>query len=402
MAGLRIVHISQECSGNGGVGRYLLGLYSALQENGHEVYAIHSDSSVSRSPDGVVQDFRVDALSTNSASGSSSDVLKILGKIRPDLVHIHNNSNFALEYEIRNHYPAIKSLHTYEFCPSQTKYHHLPGKTCSHSTSLLCLPRMGYKRCMLSKRPWVLWQYYRNCKAANRNNLFYQKLIVASQYVKRQAKLTGYPSEQIEVLPYFTEAPPEHSLYKPAEKQVLFVGRVVPEKGVLHLLQAFSRVSTPATLVIVGSGMQLKQARELSTKLGVGNAVKFTGWVDHQKMQSIYQDATVVVVPSLWPEPFGIVGIEAMSYAKPVVAFSVGGIPEWLEDSVTGFAVSPYDVQEMSEKIAYLLNNQELAQRMGIRGRNKALTEFSPAKHVHKLIQIYRKVSNNELQTTTG
>jgi glycosyltransferase involved in cell wall biosynthesis len=89
-----------------------------------------------------------------------------------------------------------------------------------------------------------------------------------------------------------------------------------------------------------------------------------------------------------------MVGIEAMSYGKPVVAFNVGGIPEWLEHRVTGFLVKPYDVKAMAENIDFLLENPTIAQKMGEMGRKQVELLFSKENHINRLLEIYRQVIN--------
>jgi len=99
----------------------------------------------------------------------------------------------------------------------------------------------------------------------------------------------------------------------------------------------------------------------------------------------------VVVVPSRWPEPFGIVGIEAMAHGRPVVAFGVGGIPEWLTDGVGGFVVPPADVATMAGRIVSVLANPAEAEAMALRGRARVLRDFSEEAHLAKLVPLYER-----------
>jgi len=99
----------------------------------------------------------------------------------------------------------------------------------------------------------------------------------------------------------------------------------------------------------------------------------------------------VVVVPSRWPEPFGVVGIEAMAHGRPVVAFGVGGIPDWLADGVGGFIVPPADVATMADRIAAVLAHPTEAEAMALRGRARVLREFSEAAHLAKLLPLYER-----------
>ena len=388
---MKIVHLSIECSSNGGVGTYICNLLPSLQSAGHEVSIIHADANSDPSLK-EVQQFYVKDFDSNKNERSASHVIEILKSINPGIVHIQGCNNFYLESEIRKQFHSIKTLHVYDFCPSGNKFHHALQKACVHPTGAMCVPRMIYKRCTLSKRPSVIWKHYRRAVEANQNNLQYKRLIVASEHVKIQAVASGYSANQIEVVPYFTKLPPINSTTSSGENKVLFTGRIVREKGVRKLLAAFKQLRTPAQLVIAGEGADLPKLKSLSKEFGIGNRVCFTGWVNPDQRDELYRNSSLVVVPSVWPEPFGIVGIEAMSYAKPVVAFQVGGISEWLDDGKTGFLVAPYDVAEMSKRIDSLLQQKDLAREMGILGRAKVEQQFSEAQHIHRLSETYNNV----------
>jgi glycosyltransferase involved in cell wall biosynthesis len=125
------------------------------------------------------------------------------------------------------------------------------------------------------------------------------------------------------------------------------------------------------------------------------------GWLNQEKSSVYYHQASAVVIPSVWPEPFGMVGLEAMSYAKPVVAFHVGGIPEWLEDGVTGFLVPPGDVKGMAGKINLLLQNPKTAQEMGFRGREGVKEQFAADRYVAGLMETYHQCIRANTQGVT-
>lgn len=393
---MRIVQLSKDYSANGGVGSYLLHLSSSLQAIGHEVFVIHGDPSVSQTPSHISGQFYIKGFyqigSRCNNKNSISQAIEILGAVNPDIVHVQAHNNFLLEMEIRQRFSTVKTLHVHDFCPSGNKFHHATGKVCQHPTGSLCVVRMGYKRCLLSKRPWVIWSQYRHCVEANRNNAHYTKIIVGSEYMKHQAVASGYPIDRIEVLPYFTGLPEIFTASNNGEKKILYVGRVVREKGLDRLLAAFSLVRIPSRLIVNGDGMDLWRAKKIAHRLGLDDRTEFSGWIDREKLSQYYQKASIVVVPSVWPEPFGLVGIEAMSYGKPVVAFNVGGIPEWLEDGVTGFLIQPYNVKEMAERIDYLLENPDVAREMGMQGRKRVEAEFSKEKHIARLLEIYHEV----------
>jgi glycosyltransferase involved in cell wall biosynthesis len=392
---MRIAIVTREASLNGGVGSYVTRLVAALSRAGHQVGVVHADRAAAL--DGVAcRSWFVEGYDEYTDSGlmhvGAADVLARLAEFAPDVVHVQGCNNFVLEEQIRRRYAAIKTLHVYDFCPSGTKYHHLWRRPCTHRTGLLCVPRMIYKRCELSRRPAVIWRNYRRASEANRNNAAYARLIVASGYVKRCAVATGYAEEHIAVVPYFAPLPPTVLAPPAGRREVLFVGRVVRVKGLLLLLRALARIGEPWHLTVAGDGMDLPRARRLAERLGVAGRTTFLGWVTGERLARAYEQAWVVVMPSLWPEPFGMVGLEAMSYGRPVVAFAVGGIPEWLQDGATGWLVPPGDGAALAAKILWLLDRPGVAREMGMAGRFAVETRFDEATHVARLEALYRTV----------
>ena len=109
------------------------------------------------------------------------------------------------------------------------------------------------------------------------------------------------------------------------------------------------------------------------------------GWVSHNDVPQYYHESRVVAIPSCWPEPFGLVGQEAMRCARPVVAFDVGGIPDWCDDGETGFIVPEQDVTAFAGALERLLTDFEIAQKMGQKGFEKAQLQFSFESNLNQL-----------------
>jgi glycosyltransferase involved in cell wall biosynthesis len=122
---------------------------------------------------------------------------------------------------------------------------------------------------------------------------------------------------------------------------VLFLGRMTSLKGGDVLIRAAAHASRllakPVRLVFAGSGPAEQPWRELAAALGV--RATFHGWVDGPNRVALLRSASLLAVPSLWPEPFGLVGLEAGVHGVPAVAFDVGGMGEWLQDDVNGLLV---------------------------------------------------------------
>jgi glycosyltransferase involved in cell wall biosynthesis len=173
----------------------------------------------------------------------------------------------------------------------------------------------------------------------------------------------------------------------PAEPRLLFVGRLETGKGIELLLE--SLVFLPdVSLEVVGDGGRAPAARALAKRLGLGERVRFHGWCSGAALESHYARARAVVVPSVWPEPFGLAGIEAMARARPVVAVNRGGIPEWLEEGETGFLADPTP-EALAAAARRLLDDLPLARRLGARARERCRERFSPGAHWEQLGRAY-------------
>lgn len=391
---MRVTFVSDGWRRNGGVGSYLWRLASALAARGDAVQVVHGDAAAGAQPG--IQDVHVPGCTTYGRSkarerASAAAALDAVAAFAPDVVHVQDGNNFTLEEGLRARYRAVKSLHVYDFCPSNTKYHHAIDRPCTHPTSALCLPRLGYKRCTTSRRPSVWLALQRRARDANRNNAGYAALIVASEHVRREALATGYPANQVRVVPYFVTPVSDGA---PEPGTIVTGGRLVREKGFDLFVDALARVPRPWRAIVAGDGMARADLEARARRAGLDDVVDFAGWQDEAGMDALYRRASVVVMPSRWPEPSGILGLEAMAHGRPVAAFSVGGIPEWLEHGVTGLLAPPLDSTALGDAIAALLADPSGAARMGEQGRLRAGSVFSPSRHLALLDDLYAALPN--------
>lgn len=388
---MRVTLISDEWRRNGGVASYVRRLAAALAARGDAVQVVHNDRGAEPAP-GVRDDYAAGSTAYGGAR-DSLEALAPVGAFAPDVVHVQSCNNFALEAALRQRYRATKTLHVYDFCPSNTKYHHALERECSHPTGAMCLPRMGYKRCTTSRRPHVWLRLQRRAEAANRNNAGYHRLIVASEHVRRQALATGYPPAQVVVVPYFVEgADAPAPAPAPEPRTVVTAGRFTREKGFDLFIDAMARVPRPWRAVIAGDGMERAALERRAREAGLGGEITFAGWQDEAGMSALIRRAAVVVMPSRWPEPSGIVGLEAMAHGRPVVAFATGGIPEWLAPGETGLLAAPGDSAALGAAIASVLADPAMASRMGEAARARAASAYSAAPHLRDLTALYESL----------
>ena len=170
------------------------------------------------------------------------------------------------------------------------------------------------------------------------------------------------------------------------------VGWLLPIKGAMHLLRAMDTVwrkSPDTVLVFVGKGDLEYQLKEKARKMGADKRVHFLGWRDD--VHEIMPLLDVFVLPSL-NEGMGRVLVEAMAAGRPIVATSVGGIPDLVRDGENGLLVKPGDIEGLAREISRLLDQKDLRNEMGERGRTMAL-EFSVEKMVEKIDALYASLT---------
>jgi glycosyltransferase involved in cell wall biosynthesis len=203
------------------------------------------------------------------------------------------------------------------------------------------------------------------------------------------AETEGFDEEDFEIVHYGISARNGVRPHESGDPRLLCIGRLIPIKGHLVLLRALSRARArvPAvTLGLAGRGPLEPALKAYARELGLEEAVRFLGFVS--PVQRAIEDAGIVVVPSLG-EGFGMVALEAMERARPVIASAVGGLPEIVADGETGLVVPSGDADALAEAIVALAGDPQRAARMGAAGRERALAEFTPERSVRRVEELY-------------
>ena len=179
----------------------------------------------------------------------------------------------------------------------------------------------------------------------------------------------------------------------PNERIVLFVGRLVYEKGVHVLVNAIPKVleKVDAKFVIVGNGYMKEQLSGLVKSLGIAQKVLFTGFVDDETLRKLQTCADVSVVPSLF-EPFGIVALEAMAAGSPVVVSDTGGLGEIVDHDVDGVKVYTNNPDSLAWGITRVLTDERNAERLRNNAYKKILEKYNWDRIAHQTENIYSSV----------
>jgi glycosyltransferase involved in cell wall biosynthesis len=172
---------------------------------------------------------------------------------------------------------------------------------------------------------------------------------------------------------------------------MVFLGRIVPQKGLQVLLDALTQVNTPVHLDIAGDGHRLDAMRHHARDIGVGERVTFHGWVEPDEAADLIAAARAVVFPSIWHEPAGLVTLESAAHARPVIASRVGGIPEYAHPDFA-LRVEPGDAAALARSVNRLATDLSLARTMGAAGRRHAQTTFAMNPYLDRIDTIYEEV----------
>jgi glycosyltransferase involved in cell wall biosynthesis len=185
------------------------------------------------------------------------------------------------------------------------------------------------------------------------------------------------------------------------ERLVGFVSRLDPWKGADVFISIAARVAVdvPDVRFLVCAG-ELPGYEEYASdlerqakSLGIGDRVIFTGWRYRlDDIPEVMAAIDILVHTSVRPEPFGLVLIEAMASGKPVIAASDGGVPEVVEDGVTGFLADPREISSYVQRLKDLLNNRPLARQVGIAARRRVEGNFEMGNYVRRIERLYDEV----------
>lgn len=196
-------------------------------------------------------------------------------------------------------------------------------------------------------------------------------------------------------IPNFTEAPDQAISADERGRVLLYVGRLSREKGVQILLRAMPAVLNAcpnARLRVVGDGPQRGDLQRLATRLGLDAGVEFVGARSPERLDEVYRGCGAFVLPSLWMENCPVAVLEAMARGLPVIASRIGGVPELVNDGVTGVLVRSGDPDDLAEQAVRLLRDETLMDRMGRAAVDAFSRRYAPEVHARRLGELYRRL----------
>lgn len=302
---------------------------------------------------------------------AASVIEQIMKKLNPDIIHIHNFGAFSLSaFHVlkKLKVPVIVTLHDYTLiCPRATFlcYVNLPCK----------VPRVACK----------IGLELNNALIKDKVKLFIApSRFLADRFEEKLGEV------KIEVIPNPVEEIEAEAKKDLNTARILYVGRLEWYKGVYTLLEAFRGLKNKnVELLITGRGPEFETIKRFSH---IDSRIIPLGYVPEEEKRRLLKNASLTVVPSLWPEPFSMITLESFASATPVVASKIGGLPEIVEDGYNGRLFRPGDPEELRNILMVLIEDREELKKLQD-GAIKSARRYHVDKHAEKLKGIYEELA---------
>lgn len=390
---MRILIAHEAPAGGGGVESYLAAIMPALRARGHHVAFFCADARSGQGPTRLDDGPEVFSAGDEGLSAA----LERVARWAPDVCFSHNMGPLEVDEGLIAIAPVVKMMHGYfGTCISGLKSHAFPRvRPCAREFGPACLGLYFPRRCG-QLRPFLMVEQFGWARRQRRLLARYAHVVVASGHMAAEYARHGVPAARLTTVPLF---PTVHlaaaARPRPAVPTVLFLGRMTNLKGGDVLIRAVASAcrqsGAPMRLELAGSGPAEASWKALGAELGM--AVTFHGWVTGEQRLHLLRSASVLAVPSLWPEPFGLVGLEAAAHGVPSVAFDVGGIGDWLKDGVNGRLVREVGSPDaLAAALTGVLSRPDLLARLE-QGALRAASELGLAAHVQPLETILRRAA---------
>jgi glycosyltransferase involved in cell wall biosynthesis len=327
---------------------------------------------------------------------------RLLDDFRPDVIHAHgvyhHLTNSILEPARRRAIPIVYTLHDYKLvCPAYHFYTERGGlcEKCRGGRQWNCLTHRCTHGSLAMDALYAVDGLAQWHGGALRDAV--ARFVGPCRFIVEKFAEHGFPREKLRYVPNFFEsaddapvAPGDVEAIRAAHgPHILYFGRLSPEKGLDVLIDAAA--SADATLIVVGDGPKRAELeRQASAR---GGRCLFTGHLKGARLWAHVEAAAAVALPSVWYEIAPKSILEAQARARPIVTTRIGGLPEMVEDGVTGLVVPPGDRAALAAALRRVLDMDETGrERMGARGRARALGEFTRERYYREMTGIYAEL----------
>lgn len=386
----------------GGSEKYYFELAELLKKNGHEVafFSMRDEKNIKTD----CQEYFVEPIDLNTASKLKAiDVIysrenkkkmeEVLEKFKPNIVHL-NNFQRQLSASIiqpikEKKIPIVFTAHDMQaICPSSAMLYN--GEICEE-----CI-KSGYRNCI--KKSCVKNSKLKSILAVleakyYKKNRIYEKIdyiITPSEFIKKQLVSGNLKYNKMETIHNFVISKGKTESYKD-NGYAFFFGRLSIEKGILNLIEAFKNINQ-GKLLIAGDGPEREKIKKYIEENNLQNKIKLLGFLNQNEIRRYIQEASFIVIPSIWYEncPYSI--LETMEIGKPIIASKIGGIPELIEENENGFLFKYDDIQELERCMNKMFTDKKLTIKQSRKSRELFEQKYSEEIYYNKIMNIYNSL----------
>jgi len=389
---VRILQFNNYADPVGGAEVYALALTRELGRRGHEVglFGTSPDREVDEPHLRVVRRPRYDAAVLAEEPAVRAALLRFAGAVRPELVHVHNVYSLGLDTLVALGtlgVPIVQTVHDFSLlCPNAWCVRG-DGTNCAGGAGAQCFAHGCDKNYPFD--PEVALH-----TLAKQRALRERVDLTLCPSVRLCELMRAHGARDVRRLPYVIEPIPGplDGAAQRAEHELVFLGRLEPEKGVDTLLAAMPAIlaGEPRTrLTIVGGGSLAEPLERRARELALGDAVRFQRQLPRAELGRFYATATACVLPSIWTENSPLVAYECLSAGLPMLASERGGLPELLEGGAGGFTFRAGDARHLAERaLAFLALPRAERERLSTWLRARAAT-LAPGPHLERVEALY-------------
>jgi len=313
-------------------------------------------------------------------------VRKEINRFKPDIMHVHNFFFMLSPSVFRaardTAVPTVATLHNYRFispCSQLLRN----GKICEKCVNKNPLPILWH-RCYHNSFLASLLRYrvYYSSQKSKHWLDDINSFVALTEFGRQKFIDAGFSAESIFVKPNCVGDPLTDEPTPPG-LGALFVGRLSREKGLGHLITAWQKINYPLT--IIGDGPLYSELKTNNKNLNI----TFLGSLDREKVFDYIKKSAFLITPSIWYEPFGLVNIEAMAMARPVIGSRLAALPQIIDENKTGLLFTPADPMDLARKVRFMIENPKAVTRMGLAAREAYLKRYTIKRNYELLLNIY-------------
>ncbi|HHP7239785.1 glycosyltransferase family 4 protein [Longibacter sp.] len=374
---MHVAHFAPSIWRRGGIASYIRRLGAAQTARGDTVTHLSLDPDDRGAPDTYVLD-------TDAAISSLARQLDV------DLVHLHKSVSVLPAI------PTVRTMHGHQgSCPSGSRFLARTASPCHRTPgAVTCLWGKSVDRCGSIRPSRVVADFERLRREVEQADQI--PTMTVSRFIRQKMQEAGCNPRHLFVVASPAPTVERVEPLSPDAARFLFLGRFVPEKGVMWLLRSYAEMESTAHLDLAGEGPLLPDVRAFIRHRNLDDRVTLHGWVDDDAVAALMRSARAVVFPSVWHEPAGLVSLEAAAHARPLIASRTGGIPEYARPEYA-IRISPNDQSALTAALDDLASDPDRARKMGEAGRTLALGAFGMDRFLTRIDAVYRRALQSDV-----